>query len=404
MSSLYGLLATQSAVHQIPAYVLIGCIISVLAAFTVGFVKGFRTVAWGGFYWLAASGAFVVAYKLLAKVNPIAAMCKGKLEGAASFAWAVVLMVICISVALIFYALYSAKFRPRRVKAPKSALEVDNYGFVYEDDREDDSPYQEEPTYVIVGGGKPNIFGRIAGGFMCAVNVAAVLMSVIAVVLIFIGNTALANGKLGAIFEVSYVKTALSYASAYVFDFFTIGIIIWVAYIGYNKGFIGSLRTVIIGLGILFIGDLCFMLPFTKAADSYFIAKLIERCAGLYTKLKPQYATLLAKATAGGILTGLGFVLLGVVAFLLKSAAKKIEKHMAAYIVDEILAVILYLIFGVALVASMWAFLYLLDYTGIFRISEAITRKASLSGEFFDVAEHYLKDFADNALSKLKLR
>ena len=63
MSSLYGLLATQSAVNQIPAYVLIGCIISLLAAFTVGFVKGFRTVAWGGFYWLAASCAFVVAYK-----------------------------------------------------------------------------------------------------------------------------------------------------------------------------------------------------------------------------------------------------------------------------------------------------------------------------------------------------
>jgi hypothetical protein len=64
----------------------------------------------------------------------------------------------------------------------------------------------------------------------------------------------------------------------------------------------------------------------------------------------------------------------------------------------------LYLIFGVALVASMWAFLYLLDYTGIFRISEAITRKASLSGEFFEVAEHYLKDFADNTLLKFKLR
>lgn len=404
MSSLYGLLATQSAANQILTYVLFACAILLLAAFTIGFVKGFRTVPWGGFYWFAATGGFIIVYKLLANKNPIAGLFKGQLENAASFAWAVVLMVVCISVALGVYAAYSAKFRPRRVKAPRSKYETDDYGFVYEDDREDDSPYQEEPTYVIVGGGKPNIFGRIAGGFMYAVNAAALLVSLVSVVLIFIGNTALVNGKAGIIFDISYVKTVFNYASAYIFDFFTIGIIIWVAYIGYNKGFIGSLRTVIIGLGILCLGDICFMLPFTSAGNNYFIAELVKRCATLYTKLKPQYATLLAKATAGALLTGLGFALLGVVAFLLKKAAKTIEKNMAAYVIDEILAVFLYLIFGVALVASMWSFLYLLDYTGIFRISEAFNNRASLSGEFLDVAEHYLKDFADKYLLMFKLK
>ena len=99
-----------------------------------------------------------------------------------------------------------------------------------------------------------------------------------------------------------------------------------------------------------------------------------------------------------------GFVLLGVVAFLLRKAADKIEKNMAAYVIDEIFAVILYLVFGVVLVASFWGFLYLLDYSGIFRVSEAFHDKASLSDEFFGVAERYLKGFADKALSKLKLK
>jgi hypothetical protein len=326
------------------------------------------------------------------------------LEGAANFAWAVILLVLCIAVALIFYAVFSAKFRPRRVKAPRSELEVDELGFVYEDEREDDTPYQEEPKYVIVGGGKPKFFGRIAGGFMCSVNVAAIFLSVVAVAILFIGNTALVNGYMGAIFDVPLAKILLDFASAYTFDFFTIGIIIWVAYKGYNKGFIGSLRTVIIGLGILFIADICFMLPFTKAAEFYFIDKLIQRCAALYTRMKPQYCTLLAKVTAGGILTGLGFMLLGLVAFLLRRVAKTIEKNMTAYVVDEILAVILYLVLGVALVATFWALLYLLDYCGIFRISEAFNDQASLSGEFFDVAEHYLKDFADKSLLKLRIK
>ena len=404
MSSLYGLLATQSAVHQIPTYVLVACAVILLAAFTVGFVKGFRTVAWGGFYWLAASVASIFAYKYLAQKNLIASLCKGRLEDAAGFIWAVILMVVCISVALIFYAVFSARFRPRRVKAPKEGLEVDEHGFVYEDEREDDTPYQEEPEYVIVGGGKPNIFGRIAGGFMCAVNVAAVLASLIAVALLFIGNTALSKGYMGAIFDIPLARTALDYATTYAFDFFTVGIIIFVAYIGYNKGFIGSLRTVIIGLGIVFIADICFVLPFTKAADFYFIKKLIERCSDFLVKVKPEYRLLLAKVATGGLLTLAGFVLLAVVAFLLRKAADKIEKNMAAYVIDEIFAVILYLVFGVVLVASFWGFLYLLDYSGIFRISEAFNDKPSLSDEFFGVAERYLKGFADKALSKLKLK
>ena len=63
MSSLYGLLVSQSTVQQAAIYVVMASAVILLAAFTVGFVKGFRTVAWGGFYWLAASGAFVIAYK-----------------------------------------------------------------------------------------------------------------------------------------------------------------------------------------------------------------------------------------------------------------------------------------------------------------------------------------------------
>ena len=404
MSSLYGLLVSQSTVQQAAIYVVMASAVILLAAFTVGFVKGFRTVAWGGFYWLAASGVFVIAYKLLANRNPLTKLFEGRWEGAASFAWVVVLMVLCITATLFCYAVMSAKFRPRRVKAPKSEIEVDDYGFEYEDEREDDSPYQEEPTYVIVGANKPNIFGRIAGGFMCAVNVGAVLMSLIAVALIFIGSSSLVNTSLGVVFEQRIIQVIYNYASAYIFDFFTIGIIIFVAYIGYNKGFIGSLRTVLIGLGIIFIEDICFVLPFTKAADNFLLAKLIQRCANFFENVSPQYRLLLAKIATGAILTCIGFAILIVVAFLLRKVADKIEKSMAAYVIDEIFAVILYLVFGVALVASMWAFLYLLDYSGIFRISEAITKKASLSGEFFDVAEHYLKGFADKALSKLKLR
>ena len=403
MSLLNGLLVAQSTVHQIPTLAVIACAVALGVAFIIGFIKGFRTVAWGGFYWLATGIGFILVYKALENANPFASTFTGDKAGLGHFLWAALVLVLCLIVALICYAVLTAKYRPRRVLAPKLGPEMDEYGFVYEDDCEDDSPYKDDDKYVLVGVCRPSFFGRIGGGVMSALNMAAILATIISIAVLFIGKTGLMNGYLGAIFDVKLAQIALDYAAAYAFDFFTIGIIIWVAHKGYDYGFIGSLRTVLIGLGILFIGDICIMLPFTKAADLYFIAKLIERCTSLFTRMQPQVAQLLGKLMAGGLMTVFGFILLGVIAILLKKATKAIEEHMAAYIVDEICAVFLYLIFGVALVATFWGALYLLDYCGIFHASEAFSDKATLAREFFNAAECLLKDFAENSLLKFKL-
>lgn len=403
MSLLNGLLVAQSTVHQIPTIAVIACAVALSVAFIIGFIKGFRTVAWGGFYWLATGIGFIFVYKALEKANPFASTFTGDKAGLGHFLWATILLVLCLIVALICYAVLSVKYRPRRVLAPKLGPEMDEYGFVYEDDREDDCPYHDDDKYVLVGVCKPSFLGRIGGGVMSALNMAAILASIISIVLLFIGRTGLVNGSLGAIFDVKLTQIVLDYAATYAFDFFTIGIIIWVAHKGYDYGFIGSLRTVLIGLGILFIEDVAFIIPFTKAADFYFIARLIDRCTSLFTTMDPQTAQVLGKLVAGGLMTVFGFILLAVIAILLKKATKAIEEHMSAYIIDEILAVFLYLIFGVALVATFWAALYLLDYCGVFHASEAFSDKATLAREFFNAAECLLKDFAENSLLKFKL-
>ena len=405
MSSLFGLLATKNIYHQIPTYVLIVCGMILLVAFTVGFVKGFRKVAWGGFYWLLAFVGFTVAYDRLASKNPIASLMKGQLEGATSFAWALLLMLGAVAISLILYAAFSFKYRPKEVPAPRECeVEVDEYGFVYEDEREDDCPYCEKPVYVMVGDGKPTLFGRIAGGFMSCVNVAAVLVSIIAVTLIFIGQTKLVYDSIGDMFDVPLTRKALDFASAYAFDFFTIGLVIWIAYVGFKTGFVRSFRVAITAFGILVIGDIGFALPFTKAANYWPIENLIDRCGLLFTQMKPEYRTILSKLVAGGVLALAGFVSLFVLSFLLRKAVDQIESHMTTLVIDEILAVVMYLIFGALAVATLWAALYLLDYCGILFVSDAFGEGASLAKEFFEVAEHYLKDFAENSLLKFRVK
>ena len=58
MGSLYGLLATQEAMKKLPIAVALWCVLILVLGFAIGFKKGFRRVAWGGFYWLFASSIY----------------------------------------------------------------------------------------------------------------------------------------------------------------------------------------------------------------------------------------------------------------------------------------------------------------------------------------------------------
>ena len=89
---------------------------------------------------------------------------------------------------------------------------------------------------------------------------------------------------------------------------------------------------------------------------------------------------------------------------LLKLATEKIEESSVVRVIDGVLAAILYLIIGVAVVAVFWGALYLLDYCGLFYTSDAFNEYSFLSEEFFEVAEKYLKSFADKYFFKLKAK
>ena len=402
MSSLYGILAMKTLMHAMPTYALIACGVIVGIAFLVGFIKGFRRVAWGGFYWLVASAAYVFAYSMLGGYNVLSGMFPPEMASVAEFAWALLLALGCMMVALLVYGILNFLLRPREVLYTDEEVEIDELGFVYEEDWEDDGLDFVEEKYIIKNGKKPKLFGRLAGGFMGAVNAAAVLGVILSLFLFVIDGTAFKKGYIGYIFDVPLVQTVFTYASAYALDFITIGIVMAVTYRGYKRGFLGTTRKLIMFVGIVAILLACFIIPFTQFSYIYFISRLIERCASMYTRFDVFYQYLFGRITAGVVLAIPGIILIVLISVLLKKLVNAVKSCAFLRVVDGMFAAVLYAILGTVLVLVFWGLLYVLEYCGIFYVTDGLNEYATLSKRFMDFAEFFLKDFVDAFLLPYK--
>ena len=402
MSSLYGILSAVEVIHMIPTYIVIafGAILAI--AFIVGFAKGFRKVAWGGFYWLAAGVGFVFAYLYLAKANPYTKLFKGELAGMAGFAWTLTLAAGCILVAFILYGLFSAIFRPRAVYAKNKGYDEDEYDFELEDDEEDDTFYRDEETLIVKGGGKPKFFGRLAGAFMCVVNVAAVLAALTAIFVFVLDFTTLKDKLIGRIFDVPVARMALKYAREYTFDFLAIGLMMLIAYKGFKTGFLKTVHSLTSTIGILAVIVLCFVAPFTKFSSVGVINDLMGTCRNLYAKFKEPYEGIFTKLTAGLIMAVVMALAMAIVNFLLKKLASGVSEVGFFRVIDGFLALVLYLVIGAAVVGLLWSAMYLLDYCEVFFMNPALDENSVLATDFFEAVGKYLRDFADKNLLKFK--
>ncbi len=402
MSSLYGILAMKTLMHAMPTYAVIACAVIVGIAFLVGFIKGFRRVAWGGFYWLLASVGYVIVYSMLSGYNVLSGIFPAEMASVAEFAWAILLALLCMMASLLIYGILGLLLRPREVLYKDKEVEIDDLGFVYEEDWEDDGLDFVEETYVIKNNKKPNLFGRLAGGFMGAVNAAAVLGVVLSLFLFVINGTAFKNGYIGYIFDVPLVQTVLTYASSYALDVITIGIVMAVTYRGFKRGFIGTTRKLIVFVGVVAILIACFLIPFTQFSYIYFINRLIERCADMYTKFDVYYQYLFARITTGVVLAIPGIIVIIIVNVLLKKLVEGVKACGFLRVLDGMLAAVLYAILGAILVLVFWCLLYVLEYCGIFYVSDGLNEYATLSKRFMEFAEFFLKDFVDAFLLPYK--
>ena len=367
------------------------CAAVIVFALIIGFVKGIRRVSWSGVVWLVAGAAFFLLTKDDPKATP------------ATF----VIAAICIIVTLILYGVCSLYFRPHEkwVKREGDRFRTDEYGIFYDEEYEDYDDYEQYETrkmLIMKGMGTPSIFGRIFGGLVCALNAAMTMFAVLGTAFLLLSTVeSLKQGALSALFENIYVTKIGGYVSAYAMDMLAIGIIVYVACIGYEKGLIESFRAVFVKLGAVVAVVASFYLPFSPYADngglSTFVGKFIS--ATQQIGLSGKVAEIAGKILMGMLACAVALAIVKLIDIALKKLAEAIQDVSFLSILDGSVSCLIYLVIGVAVCIAVWAVFFTLGYYGIFDPLELFTADSLFSNGIYDLVEKYLAPI----LAKIKI-
>ena len=420
MTALYTVMAAGGGFKEAIPLIIAGVIGALLVvAFCIGLVKGVRRVSWTGCVWLLSGVTFfLIESKLGEKVNGLLAPKFAALgsDGVANFLCSFLLMLACALVFMLIFGVLSLIFRPKIKWVTKRSdrYTLDEDGVDYDEEYEDYDDYEEyeyrkEP--VKKGCGTPSVAGRIFGGFSCMLNIALVLITALCLVLLIANATALKEGALSSVFAYkvggfAITEWLLGNAQKYAWDMLLLGVLIAFTFKGNKKGFLATLRVLLVNIGGVVAVVFCFYLPFSKATDTYFISKLVERCEGMCSSMFGEKLAMLApvvgKIFAGLLLTAAALLVLLLLHVLLKKAAEGVKNVKALRVIDGSISGVLYLVFGVLACAVIWAALYTLGYYNLLNLNEIFMQNGSVSGGLLEVSEVYVKPILDKLGETIK--
>ena len=377
MIPLSAVLSLTALARYIPVVGLVAWLGVALTAFFIGFAHGFRRVSWTALACLLTTAAFVfvngIIQDLVAQKVPAQAGSHKATVASLLIATGMILL------ALVLLGLLSWWLRPSVTVKKQPKIER-KYGLEIEEDPELDGLPPRRLHYR--NQKDPTIFGRIFGGLFCALTVTAVMLLAASFVLLFIKGTGLANSFMNVVFQSSIVELVYQYGSKYAFDFAMISLVIIISMIGYKKGFIGSLYTLLVTVGGVMMGLVAFCLPFLPASESramYFINKLVGRCTRLLGGV-PE----IVRPIAGKLLAAAGlFVIAMLLVFVMKLILNKCSKAIAGVrpirAVDGVFASFVYCGVGIGICVAIWVVLYVLEYCGLFYISDVLSEETTLA-------------------------
>ena len=178
--------------------VLVSSIVLLVLSFMVGFGKGFRRIGWKGVACLWALDIFIFVRWLLKKINLVIDTQALQQYGEDPRSWtAVIVLFFSVAVMLVLYALLTKIFRPSSKWVTSNPTYLQD-GLEFEDDSSEITG-EVQSRLVWRNAGAPTIWGRLAGGLLCALNMTAVLLAVLSVAF-------LVAGKVPALAEMEMVK------------------------------------------------------------------------------------------------------------------------------------------------------------------------------------------------------
>lgn len=359
----------------------IGCLVFLGLAFVIGFGKGFRKIGWKGIACLSALGIFVLARYVLTQYNYVIDTSNIP-YGDDYQAWTnVIVLCEAIAIVLVLYGFCELLFRPHSKWVTTNPTYLQD-GLEYEDDS-GEVLGQVQSRLVWRNAGTPTIWGRLAGGLLGALNMAAVLFACLSVAFLVIGKVpAIAETEsVAAFLKVESIQLFYLYVRAFGMDYLCIGIIFLIANKGYHHGLLYSIFDILTALGGVIVLIVSFYIPFSPfvAEDGALAALLpyVETLGGWVSAI-PLIGTLEGAVNiVGRIVMGIILcVVLGIAMWLIKLLLRKLVVgiEVCGFIktIDGALGMVLYFAIGVLVCVALVAVCYIcthyawFDFTGFF--------------------------------------
>ena len=414
---LYSMLAKtgNAVVTGVLIGVLVFCVLALLIALCIGLKKGVRRVSWLGVTWLTAGlsfcilqaklgGWFTAVLKPLTNKMPLAGSAK-------AFLPPLILASICILVCLLVHGIVAMILRPKRKFVPKEAdvFTKDDDWVEYDDEADDYDDYEQYASRKIVqkgGYAKPTVMGRVFGGLACMLNCAMVLGSILLFTLFVLQATPFRNTVFKPLFSAPVIPALVTFTKNYALDFLMRGIAIAFLLSARKKGFMATLRSLLVNVGGIVLVVLCFYIPFSKMAQPtdqggvWLFNKIVGGVVGACRGMAGKYAPIV-----GGVFAGLGMsiiviLLMVLVNLLFRLIINAINGFKPFRIIDGVLAVLLYFVVAVGVCLLFWAVFTIFTHFGLLH-TMFFTDKATLAGGFFEVCQAYVEPMIANVEATL---
>lgn len=409
---LYSMLAKSgnAVVTGVLIGVLVFCVLALLIALFVGLKKGVRRVSWLGVTWLTAGLSFCILQATIGGwftkvLNPLTL--KMPLAGSAkAFLPPLILASICILVCLLVHGIVALILRPKRKYVRKDAdvFTKDDDWVEYDDEADDYDDYEEYASRKIVqkgGYAKPAFAGRLFGGLACMLNCAMVLASVLLFTLFVLQATPFRDTTFKPLFSAPVIPALVTLTKNYALDFLMIGIAIAFLLSARKKGFMATLRSLVINVGSIVLIALCFYIPFSNMAKapSEGGVWLFNKVVGLSVTASRGMAGKFAPVV-GGIFAGLGMSIVVVLLMILinlffRMLINGINSWKPFRIIDGVFAVLLYFVVAVGVCLLFWAVFTVFTHFGLLH-TVFFTEKSTLAGGFFEVCQAYVEPMLAN--------
>ncbi len=387
--------------------VLLVLAVVLLLAFFVGFKKGVKQVGWKGLACFASFELYYLLNKVLKESGFADKLPKNEyLDGGALFT--VLLAVVCALLALVLYGTCSKLFRPSYRWVTKKRLDLKSL-FLNDFEKRDENYDREGVQRQLVwrNAGFPNFFGRMLGAFICMINVAAMLLFLLAVAMLVINNSPLQdNGIIVELLKDKKLTFLHTYATSVGLDYVFICILINIACIGYKKGLFASILTFFTSLGGLASLVLGFYLPYSKLGQAGGLKTAIDAInkmlmgisavSSMGEKVAPiVYAV--SQTIVGCILCIIFVVILFFLKELLKSLVRGISRSNSARTIDGMIAALLYFLIGVIICVVVCIVLRLLVHFGVIDFT---LPESGFAKHLYELGEKLIKPLLESLTKK----